>query len=346
MHLIKGHEIRHHRQMASYYDLDLEEITLVAGIWSCKNVEGILNVGTEIGQWKIENKTVQLPCDVYKFKYTEAIEIPEMKNETLQIEDEWDTHSICKQILDKGAMMIRAVFAGSGKSYIGEYFSKMNKRVLFVVPTNRLQEKEVEAVTCNKFFLISVEVDEKLPPFDHSCYDVIVFNEIFMVNMNILNIIRLFCLKNTDKIRVGTGDTKQLQSIEHVGNQDKETYMNHCVDLIFKRNIFLKICKRVGGKDTEEGDRNRKIIDDMYNDFWLHKLDIKDILPEHWKTTSDIMASDHNIAYTNIRCRTQSSEIRERLGKGNKYEVGEILIARKWVNIPRININLRYKLSR
>ena len=57
------------------------------------------------------------------------------------------------------------------------------------------------------------------------------------------------------------------------------TYMNHCVDLIFKHNIFLNICKGAGGKDTEEGDRNRKIIDDMYDDFWLHKLDIKDVLP-------------------------------------------------------------------
>ena len=101
----------------------------------------------------------------------------------------------------------------------------MNKRVLFVVPTNRLlQEKEVDAVTYNKFFSISVEVGEKLPPFDHSCYDVIVFDEIFMVNMNILNRIRLFCLRNTDKIRIATGDTKQLQPIERLGSQDKETY--------------------------------------------------------------------------------------------------------------------------
>ena len=82
----------------------------------------------------------------------------------------------------------------------------------------------------------------------------------------------------------------------------------------------------------------------MYDDFWLYKVEIKDILPKSLKTTSDIMASNHNIAYTNIRCRTASSEIRERLGKRNKYEVGEILIARKWVNIPRNNINLRCRI--
>ena len=89
----------------------------------------------------------------------------------------------------------------------------------------------------------------------------------------------------------------------------------------------------VGGKDTEEGDRNRKNIDEIYDDFWLHKLKFIDFLPKYLKITNDIMASNHNIAYTNIRCRTASSEIRERLGKRNKYEVGEILIARKWVNI-------------
>ena len=96
-----------------------------------------------------------------------------------------------KEILDKGAVMIRGFVPGTGKSFIGENFCKMNKCVLSVVPANRLlQEKEVEAVTYNKFFSISVEVGEKLPPFDHSCYDVIVVDEIFMVNMSILNRIR------------------------------------------------------------------------------------------------------------------------------------------------------------
>ena len=79
----------------------------------------------------------------------------------------------------------------------------------------------------------------------------------------------------------------------------------------------------------------------MYDDFGLRKLEIKDILPKYLKTTNDIMASDHSIAYIHIRCRNVANEITERMGKRNKYEVGEILVARKWVNIPRANINLR-----
>ena len=193
---MKGHEVRHYRNVVSCFDLALEELTLVDGIWYCKQVEGKLNVGTKIGQRKIEeNKTVKLPCGVYKFKYNEANEIPEMKNEALHMEDEWDAHRISKQILDKGAMMVRGFVPGTGKTFIGEYFTQTNKRVLFVVPTNRLlqEKKSMESLTTyNKFFLISVEVGEKLPPFDHSCYHVIVFDEIFMVNMNILNRIRKF----------------------------------------------------------------------------------------------------------------------------------------------------------
>ena len=125
-----------------------------------------------------------------------------------------------------------------------------------------------------------------------------------MANRFITNKVGLFCLKNPDKIIIGTGDTKQLQSVEVMTNcQDHETYMDNCMDIIFKSNIFLKICKRVGGKDTEDGDLNRKKINDMYDDFWIHKMPIEEFVPKYFQTTDDIMASDQNIAYTNIRCR-------------------------------------------
>ena len=236
MRLIRGREIRHHRKMVSFFNVDPEEFTLVDGIWYCKNVEGILNVSTEISPWKIENKIVKLLCDVYKFKYNEVPEIPKMENKTLQIEDEWDTHSICKQILEKVAMMICDFVPGTGKSFIGEYFIQMNKCVLFKISTNKLlQEKEVDAVTYNKFFSISMGVGGGLSPFDDSCYGIAAFDEIFMVNMNIWNRMMLFCLRNIDKIRIATGDTKQLQPINRLGSPDKE--MNHCVGLIFKYKI-------------------------------------------------------------------------------------------------------------
>ena len=44
-------------------------------------------------------------------------------------------------------VIIKAKFAGSGKSYIGEYVFNMNKSVLFVMPNNRqLQENNREGL--------------------------------------------------------------------------------------------------------------------------------------------------------------------------------------------------------
>ena len=354
---MKENNVRVYSVKSDAFTIHSDDLDKVAGYkFLQKWQKGCMDVGTAIGQWKIqEGKTINFPADEYKFKFNELIEIPELKNENIFIEDEWDSESICKKILAVNEpVIIKAKYAGCGKSAIGEYFSQMNFNVLFVMPNNRqLQEKKcegLEATTFNKFFSIAVSEDEdggKMPPFDYSMYDVIVFDEVFMVNLYIKNWIRLFCLNNPDKIRILTGDTKQLPCFEeHTDCQNEEEYANHCVDVICPYNIYLTICKRVGAKDTEEGDRNRQIISDIYDDFWVYKLPLTEIIPKYFEITDDIMASEHNIAYRNIRCRNVASEIRERLGKKDKYEVGEILIARKWVRDPRININIRYCIKK
>ena len=312
--------------------------------------EGLLKFGTDIGTWRLEEKkTITLPTQLYTYKFNEVPEIPKISNVKVEIEDQWDTKAICEKIMLRNPVIIRARFAGSGKSYIGEYFQNMGKNVLFVVPTNRLlQEKEVEATTNNKFFSIAVhdDVGEKLPQLDYSSFDIIVFDEIYMSNLYVLDKVGQFIKNNPDKIVIATGDVKQLQGLEVMTNcQNPATYIDNCLDIIFKYNIFLTVCKRVGAKDSEEGDRNRVIINNIYKDFWEHKLPFEEIIPKYFETTDDIMASEHNIAYTNIRCRNVANEIRNRLNKKDKYEVGEILIARKWIKQPRIHVNLRYRIT-
>ena len=141
--------------------------------------------------------------------------------------------------------------------------------MLFVMPNNRqLQEKlcgGLEAVTYNTFFSVAVDVDDaecgKLPRFDYSPYDVNVFDEVFMLGTFWKNRIRMFNKDNPDKIGILTGDTKQLQSLEESTNcQDVEVYAHHCVDVICPYRIFLSVCKRVGRKDSEEGNLNRNHV--------------------------------------------------------------------------------------
>ena len=142
-----------------------------------------------------------------------------------------------------------------------------------------------------------------MPRYDHSEFDAIFFDEIYMASPYILNKIWQFKKEHADKIIIGAGDVKQLPSIEPYTNwQNAGRYVDGCLDLTFSNDIFLKICKRVGGKDTEEGERNRRKLDDIYNDLWIKNIRIKDWIEKHFKYTNDVMASENNIAYTNIRC--------------------------------------------
>ena len=229
--------------------------------------EGLLKFGDEIGDWRLEEKhTITLPTQPYKYKFNELPEIPKINNINISIEDEWNTESICKKVIKQNPVIIRGKFPGTGKSYIGQHFQKMNKNVLFVVPTNRqlqeIQDKGIEATTYNKFFSIAVHegVGEKLPIYDYSPYDVVGFDEIYMLNLYTLNKFWQFMENNTHIIRIATGDVKQLKGVETMTNcQDPATYIDNCIDTMFKYNIVLKICKRVGAKDSVEGKKQENI---------------------------------------------------------------------------------------
>ena len=106
--------------------------------------------------------------------------------------------------------------------HIAKHFSKLGYKTLFVVPQNSLSQNiDDEAITTNKFFAIPVGDGEKLPEFDHSRFNCIVFDEIYMNSLYILNRIREFVYKHPDKIIIGAGDVKQLPPIEDLTNTRK-----------------------------------------------------------------------------------------------------------------------------
>ena len=304
--------------------------------------EGILNFESAIGNWRVSTSRINYPTEKFKFKYNKLIQIPIQENEALDVVDEWDTEAVCKQIIPNSPCMIRAKFAGSGKSYIGQYLNKMGYKVLFVVPHNRLsQEIEGKATTLNMFFSIPVHKGDDLPCFDHSDYNVIFFDEIFMSNIYIYNKIREFVKNNPDKIIIGAGDTKQLPPINDLTNtQPHDQYADQCIDKIFKYSMYLKICKRVGEED-------RIKLDEMYNDFWERNMPLKDFIEKYFRYTSKINPEHMNIAYTNIRCKSVSDEVRRKLGKKGLYEVGEEMICRLYLKTDegaKFNANIRYKI--
>ena len=305
--------------------------------------EGILNFESAIGNWRVSTSRINYPTEKYKFRYNKLITIPLQENEALDVVDEWDTEVLCKQLIQSSPCIIRAKYPGSGKSFLGQYLNKMGYNVLFVVPHNRLsQEIEGEATTLNMFFSIPVNKGDDLPCFDHSDFNVIFFDEIFMSNIYIYNKIREFVKNNPDKIIIGAGDTKQLQPINDLTNtQPHDQYADQCIDKIFKYSMYLKISKRVSD------DEQRKKLDDAYTDMWIKEMPVDKWVEKHARYTSEINPHHMNIAYTNIRCKSVSDEVRKKLGKKGLYEVGEEMICRLYLKTDdgaKFNANIRYKI--
>ena len=210
-----------------------------------KKARKLVEFGSEIGQSRVEKKRVGYVQERYVWKHNENPRMPVYKNERLEVEDEWNVERICKDIVRKRNCMIRANYAGAGKSSIGKHLALMGHNVLLVVPQNMLkQEVECEAVTMNSSFGIAMSNESKMPKYDQSELDVIVFDEIFMTSPFILNKIWQFRKEHAEKIVIGAGDVKQLPSIGPYTNwQNVETYVDSCLDLIFSNDIFCNFVR-------------------------------------------------------------------------------------------------------
>ena len=68
-------------------------------------------------------------------------------------------------------------------------------------------------------------------------------------------------------------------------------------------------------------------MNDMYDDCWVHKLSINEMV-EKYGYMHIIFASEYHIAYTNSRCVEVRNAVGKGLGKKEKYEVGDGLVGR------------------
>ena len=296
-----------------------------------------------IGNWRISKEDgVILPTVLYNQQPIEVKEITTPENIELKIEDEYNIQDVIGKITQAKQVMIRAKFAGSGKSYICERMGEMGMNVLFVCPTNKLVQKYgKEAITVNKFFGISIG-EERLEPMDYSGYDAVVFDEIYFNGLGVLNRIREFVEKNPELIIIGTGDGKQLKPVNELTNTQKhEVYMNSCVNQIFKYSIYLKECKRLKTKDDKEK------LSNIYDDIFMNSVKPKELIERYFKYTKVISTNKNNIAYLNDTCREVSKEIRKTENRKAEYEVGEVMICREYLKTTRykFNVNFRYVIQ-
>ena len=90
----------------------------------------LIEFNNNIGGWRVsKTDDYKLPSDNFKMIMNNEIEITEPKAERVDIKNEWDTPEICKVFEDKKRVMVRAEYAGCGKSYAASYMEKLGHKV-------------------------------------------------------------------------------------------------------------------------------------------------------------------------------------------------------------------------
>jgi hypothetical protein len=139
--------------------------------------------------------------------------------------------------------------------------------------------------------------------------------------------IKRYSENNPAKIILATGDTQQLETIDLVSNQiDYDVYTDHCVNTIFPNGIMLHENKRL--KTQADKDILRRFKDDIFNE----DIPIAVTVKKYFKFVSEIKTAS-NIAYKNSTCESVAKDVRKMLKKVDDYEVGEVLVCRKYLKI-------------
>ena len=268
--------------------------------------------------------------------------IPTKKDIT--ITNEWDTNEICEQFEKHKRVMVRAEYAGCGKSYACKAMENRNHKVLFVCPTNKLvQNNRENGITLNMFFGVGMSEDknQRISKFDDKSYDVIVFDEIYSASIRMLAKIRKYVKDNQDKIIIATGDTNQLECIDLINDQiEYDQYMDHCINSIFPNSIYLTKNKRL------KTDADKIILNRFKADIFNIKKDPIKTIKKNYKVTNEI-ETINNIAYKNSTCVSVSAKVREKLKMKEEYEVGEMVVCRKFLKVKKskLHVNFEYEID-
>ena len=290
-------------------------------------------LGSKLGDWRIQNGKPKLPSTAYTVVQALEYKIEPIREQiNINIVDEYDTQTICKQIENK-QVMITGGYPGVGKSYIAEYFRNLGKSVLFVVPTNTLADKyrlkKFKTITIFKFQRIDIEK-----------FDVVVFDEILFCSISAFITVQKCISLYPDKTIIGTGDSLQLEAVERLTNTcDQSKYVEGIIKQLFQYNINLYENKRL--KTQADKNKLKQLKNDIFND----DIKLTHTLFKYFKFTTKV-SNNINISYTNRTARVVSSRIRKARGHVNEYDIGEKLLCKIHTTISKqtLNCNCKYKI--
>ena len=314
-----------------------------------KKARKLLNFGPEIGQWRnSKSDKICYPTVEYNQIENEPILISHLKPQVrIIINNEWDTKSIIKEIETHKRVIIRGLVPGVGKSHAWIEMMR-NNNGLVVCPTNKLCQNftllGLNAVTLCSFFkdlgfIGGASKNQVRKAFDHSEYNIILFDEIYFASIKNLTSIKQLCDAFPEKIIGATGDAMQLPSIEPISNvKDYDAYSDECINQLFTHEIFLSEPKRVSSA------KDKKIILKLKKDIFNESIPISTILSIFPKTAE--ITNNKNLSLTNSTALAVSQIIRKSKGYKAEYIIGEFLTCKihTVLKLQVLHTNYEYKI--
>ena len=151
----------------------------------------LLDFTAGTGNWRVsKTEDFKLPQSKWEMRENNEIVIEALKvnNTELTLQEEYDVDHLCNLFEEHMRVMVRAEYAGSGKSYCCEQMLHKGHKLSFVCPTHvSAQKYEENGITLNKFFSIGMTENSNIAKFDDNPYDTIVFDEIFFYNIKNLS---------------------------------------------------------------------------------------------------------------------------------------------------------------
>lgn len=306
----------------------------------------VLTFDQGIGSWRVsKTEDIMFPFETLSSDMLDEIEFKHPVVNVLPVTNEWDANEMCDHFEQHRRVMVRADYAGCGKSYACKAMEARGHKVLFVCPTNKLAQNNLDSgCTLNAFFSVGMTDDatQRMSKFDDSAYDTIVFDEIYFANVQMLAKIKRYSENNPGKIILATGDTNQLETIDLVSNQvDYETYVDSCINTIFPNSITLRENKRL--RTQADKDTLKQFKEDIFNESIPTSVTIK----KYFKFATEVRTTS-NIAYKNSTCETVAKDVRQMLNKTDDYEVGEVLVCRKYLKVSsgtKCSVNFEYTIE-
>ena len=314
----------------------------------------------KFGEVKFTEKMFKVnPENQFVSSNNSMIQIPDNKQNKIDIKDEYNTYEINSKILNMTSLT--ALYPGCGKSYL---LKKIPGSTLFVCPYNRLcydnRINGIASITLDKFLGLGFKFKDgeffNVPEKYCEQYDNIVIDEINCHSVYKLQKLTLFIKSMEPKeeefvdpdISIEprktnnfycAGDENQLESIGD--DSEKSIYINKCIKKLFKNNICLEFIKR---QDCEEDITKIKKIRELL--LYTENVSIKEVTDILGYISIDQVLEQDRHKQKNICYYNDTVDRLNNLISGG-FIVGDDIICRKTHNFKDIRImtNCLYRID-